>query len=336
MSKVSVVMPSYNSEKYISYALNSLINQTFYDWECIIVDDASTDKTLEIIKEYSKKEPRIKYKTFETNTGSAKVPRDTAINMSTSDWIIFLDSDDLFELDVIEKLVLRQIETNADIVMLKIAQIDENGVINQNKFNNRYKYFDFSNILTGKEAVKLTIGEWIIGGFGLFNRKILANRKIIENIFHNFNIDEYDTRQMIVSAKNIAFIDTNYYLRFNSASITRTFNIKKFQVLFTNDLIKKLIEDNFNKNDNIHNKMKYQYICGIIDCRKLLLENKNKIEKDKLIELEQLIKYYYIKFKNYKYNIWSFPFIKKILFAYNYTIFKLTTFILYNNKNKGN
>jgi len=329
MPKVSIVMPAYNSEKYITHALNSLINQTFSDWECIIVDDASTDGTLKIIKEFSAKDPRIRYKILDSNTGSAKVPRDTAINMAISDWVIFLDSDDILESNGIEKLLQRQDETGADFIILRISQINEDGDINTEKSNSRYKNFDFSQVLTGKEAVKLTIGNWLIGGFGLINKKLLSNRKSFSEIFHNYNMDEYDTRQMIISSEKVAFINTNYYLRINPNSITRTLNIKKFQTLYTNDLIKKLVEDNFEQIDSIHEKMKYQYICGILDCRKMLLKLKRKIEKAKYMELDTLIRKYYKIFVSYKHKTWSLSLIKVILYTRYYTLFRFTTFLLF-------
>ena len=79
MAVISIAMPAYNAEKYISYAIESVIKQTFEDWELIIVDDASTDSTPNIIEEYAKRDSRIRVYTEKENSGSARLPRLKAI-----------------------------------------------------------------------------------------------------------------------------------------------------------------------------------------------------------------------------------------------------------------
>jgi len=336
MPKVSVVMPSYNSEKYINYAFDSLIAQTFTDWECIVVDDASTDGTLNIIKEYAAKDSRFKYKQLDKNTGSAKIPRDTAISLSDSDWIVMLDSDDMLSNDAIEKLLQRQKETNADIVPLKLMRIDEEGnIINSN--TDRYLNFNFNEILSGLDAVKLTIGKWIICGLGLISKQIHLKRDNYLNLCSsdiNYNMDEYDTRQMFIYACKVAFVDSHYYYRSNPNSTTRSFHIKKFQVLNTDKLLLELLEKHYEKNDNIFEKMKYQRICNLQHCRYMYLKYKNNISNIDRFNLKNLIKENYFDILNNKYNIWSFSFIKKILLTRNYNLFIFITFIIYLIKRK--
>ena len=182
MPKVSVIIPAYNAEMYIGQAFDSLINQTYNDWECIVVNDASTDRTLSVIEEYANRDPRIKFKTLAKNTGSAKAPRDTAVTMACSEWILALDSDDKLAADTIEKLMARQLETNADMVLLKLVLTDKDG-------NTKYSSipaadFDFSQIMTGLKAAKLTIGEWVIPGNGLIKKKLWDSRHPIDNFMN--------------------------------------------------------------------------------------------------------------------------------------------------------
>lgn len=88
---VSIVMPSYNSEKFIRASIGSVLNQTYPYWELLIVDDCSTDKTVEIIKSF--KDDRIKLFQNKTNSGAA-ISRNWALREAKGKWIAFLDSDD--------------------------------------------------------------------------------------------------------------------------------------------------------------------------------------------------------------------------------------------------
>ena len=90
---VSVVMPSYNSEKYIKDSIESVLNQTYPYWELLIVDDCSTDETVEIIKGFH--DERIRLFQNEVNSGAA-VSRNLALREAKGKWIAFLDSDDLW------------------------------------------------------------------------------------------------------------------------------------------------------------------------------------------------------------------------------------------------
>lgn len=90
---VSIVMPSYNSEKYIKASIDSVVNQSYTNWELLIVDDCSTDKTVDIIKSF--KDERIKLFQNKINSGAA-ISRNWALREAKGKWIAFLDSDDLW------------------------------------------------------------------------------------------------------------------------------------------------------------------------------------------------------------------------------------------------
>ena len=99
---VSIITPSYNSEKFIKETINSVISQTYKNWEMIIVDDVSSDNSCEIIELYSKKDNRIKLIKLEKNSGPA-VARNRAIQEAKGRYIAFLDSDDLWHKDKLTK-----------------------------------------------------------------------------------------------------------------------------------------------------------------------------------------------------------------------------------------
>lgn len=102
MKKVSVIIPVYNSSKYIKECLDSVIKQTYKNLEIILVDDKSSDNSIEIIKSYNDK--RIKLIELENNVGAA-ISRNKGIEASTGDYLCFLDSDDFWKLNKIEKQV---------------------------------------------------------------------------------------------------------------------------------------------------------------------------------------------------------------------------------------
>lgn len=106
---VSIVMPSYNSEKYIKASIESVLNQIYSKWELLIVDDCSTDKTVEIIKSFN--DQRIRLFQNEQNSGAA-VSRNRALREAKGQWIAFLDSDDLWLPTKLDEQLLFMFEHN--------------------------------------------------------------------------------------------------------------------------------------------------------------------------------------------------------------------------------
>lgn len=93
---VSIITPSYNSSVFISQTIESVLAQTYPDWEMLIIDDGSTDASPDIIKEYARKDSRIRFLQTEQPSGSPAVPRNIGIMNARGRYIAFLDSDDLW------------------------------------------------------------------------------------------------------------------------------------------------------------------------------------------------------------------------------------------------
>lgn len=110
---VSIVTPSYNAEEYIDETIKSVINQTYTHWEMIIVDDISTDKTIDIIKEHAKKDSRIHYYILDEK-GGASLARNKAIREAKGKYIAFLDADDVWKKDKLYKQVKFMEENHYD------------------------------------------------------------------------------------------------------------------------------------------------------------------------------------------------------------------------------
>ena len=159
---VSIIMPSYNTAKYISDSINSVQNQTYINWELIIVDDCSTDNTDEVIACYSS-DKRIRYIKNEVNSGAA-VSRNRALREAKGKWIAFLDSDDLWVNDKLEKQI-SFMEENGYAFSYTDYMIQLNGmwlpyiytgpnIINRRKMYN-YCYFSTITVMYDFEKVGL-------------------------------------------------------------------------------------------------------------------------------------------------------------------------------------
>ena len=147
--KVSIITPTYNSEKFIERTAKSVLNQTFIDWEWIIVDDMSNDNTKEILNKLKKQDKRIKCYFSEENKGSGPT-RNKAIEIASGDYIAFLDSDDLW---IPEKLQLHVdfMEKKQSVFShTSYGFIDEN----DNRIKNIYHVSNFP--ITYKDLLKRT------------------------------------------------------------------------------------------------------------------------------------------------------------------------------------
>lgn len=101
MNKVSIIMPSYNAARFIAASIQSVIEQTYTDWELLITDDCSKDNSLIIAKNFADKDPRIQVYSTVRNSGAA-IARNVSIKHAQGRYIAFLDSDDTWEANKLE------------------------------------------------------------------------------------------------------------------------------------------------------------------------------------------------------------------------------------------
>ena len=122
---VSIIMPSYNTEKFIKQTIESVLAQSYTNWELIIVDDCSPDNTDEIVRPFLS-DQRIKYLKNEKNSGAA-VSRNRALREAKGKWIAFLDSDDLWKPEKLEKQIGFMERNGYSFSYTNYSEIDENG-----------------------------------------------------------------------------------------------------------------------------------------------------------------------------------------------------------------
>ncbi len=123
---VSIITPTYNCGKFIAETIESVLRQTYENWEMIIIDDCSTDNTKEIVEEHAQRDKRIKYHLFDINSGAA-IARTKAMELASGKYMAFLDSDDLWIKDKLERQLSFMNRNQYSFTCTSYEQINENG-----------------------------------------------------------------------------------------------------------------------------------------------------------------------------------------------------------------
>lgn len=160
MKKVSIIVPTYNRASVIQETLNSVFSQTYQNWECIIIDDGSTDNTEEVVQYYLKNDCRFQFhKRIDSYKKGGNGARNYGFDLSVGDFIQYLDADDILSMDKIEKQInLATDENQADVFSCSLAYFSDN--ILNSKIHSQYidKSYD--------KAEDWLRDSWSGGGFG--------------------------------------------------------------------------------------------------------------------------------------------------------------------------
>ena len=250
---VSIVIPTYNHSKFISKALDSVINQTYKNWEAIIIDNNSTDNTDKVINRYI--DPRIKHLKID-NDGVIAKSRNLGINEAKAEWIAFLDSDDWWTKDKLE-VCLSKIDKNIDFIY------------HAHEYVKKSKFFLKKKIIKGRELKKPILKDLLIGsitkGTQISNSSVIVRKNILFKIGGlNENkilvgADDYDTWLRIAQITD-QFLYINkklsYYLFHNNNTQ------KKRDMSIPQKLAVKDFLHLFNKQQKLNLEIKLKYISG--------------------------------------------------------------------------
>jgi len=272
--QISIVIPVYNVEKYIDRCIKSILNQTYKDYELILINDGSTDSSLKIIKEYEKKYNFIKV--FDQKNSGPAITRNKGIEESCGKYIMFVDSDDYLDLDFLENYI-NNIKDN-DIVIGGFRKVDDNKVL----FKRKLIDCEFSKyIVTGPVC-------------HLYRRDLIKNVRFLdtemsEDIY--FNVKVYELNPKI---KAIDYIGYNYYT--NPTSISNT----KHKGFNDNINFTEFVEEL--KSDTIKNKELHEYFIIRYVIWYLLYSGKNVNKKSFLEHYKKYFSWLEKNFSNYKKN----------------------------------
>ena len=279
--KVSVIIPVYNSEKYLKQCLDSVVNQTLKNIEIIVVNDGSTDNSLQIIQEYVNKYSNVKL-INKQNEGCYKA-RNIGLEVADGEYIAFLDSDDYIESNMYEKLYLKAKQTNADIV-------SSNYYISQ---DDKLKLVDFSSSV----ALLEKSNNKVIGAKNIILDAIIWSRIFKKQMLFEKNIKFHSDIYMaddaffhiitMLNAEKIVYIsDILYTYRISRKdSITSSYNERNFDCIkvakrimdyaITNNMehfmpqivafVLRLNIVGYNRIGNSYKKQYFEQMCKFVD-----------------------------------------------------------------------
>lgn len=275
---VSIIVPVYNISTYIRQCIDSVINQTYQDWELILIDDGSLDDCSTICDDYAAKDIRIKV-IHQENAGSSAA-RNTGIKASSGKWIMFLDGDDWIESNTLENCIEAARQFNADFIKFGLYyQYDES--FKRIKLHPFYEEKDL--FLKDLIARKISLSIWA----GLYRRSLFDNLTPIFPEGLNFGEDySVITRLLYYSEKFYVLNKALYNYRIRANGYVKSAKWNNAQQLIG---CEEIVYDFFiGKNNGLYNKALFQGRANVkAYCYSLILNDytKNKIHYNKIKSL---------------------------------------------------
>lgn len=232
---ISLFMPVYNGEAFLQESIDSVLAQSFQDWELVCVDDESTDGSFAILQNFARQDGRIRV--FRKNHGG-NVPKswNFAFPLFRGQWISYMSQDDFMSPDNLRINFETALRTGADIVVPQCVHYT--GSPEDLVMPDLTK---LPRILSGKEAFILSL-DWRIHGFTLCRRELMLSEPFIEEYF---NSDEYVTRKNFLRAEKVALSDGRFFFRWNNAnSICKVQKLYRTEAIYTQLKLLELIENN--------------------------------------------------------------------------------------------
>ncbi len=304
---ISVIIPVYNCEKYIEQAMESVILQTYVDVELIVVNDGSTDKTLEIINRvWNRHKPKGKIINIE-NGGLANA-RNVGIEAASGKYICNLDSDDFLEPCIFEQIITKYPNLDFDICFYGYNEISENG-----KYIKTYEdSFSYVDNMNGENALKAKLNRtiWICQGNALYRKQLIFEKNIYNIKGINQGEDFYFICLMLAYSNSVKCVQCpGVNIRvLNSSMMHQEYNESfKQSIIAAKNLFSRLTEDNKYKNKidilslvKVHIMEQRSHVAKkMILCKKFkireLLFRIAKLTSQDFDELKKLKKYISLK-----------------------------------------
>ncbi|WP_078432597.1 glycosyltransferase family 2 protein [Metabacillus halosaccharovorans] len=241
MSKVSVVVPIYNAEKKLNKCIKSILNQTFKDFELILVNDGSSDNSLNVCKKYESIDKRIKI-IDKKNEGSG-VSRRKGVEVASSTYIMFVDADDWINRKTIEVLYNETIQSCVDITVCNMYKVIGKSMLIKKK--NKSAYFNEDKLYNKEEIRRDLVVAYFYGHpfpsslcAKLYKKELLINSgKYIERI-HFLGDDLFYNLEIFIKANHVKVIDRTLYY-YNRGGFTSKYMPYLFDDMINGYLIQK-------------------------------------------------------------------------------------------------
>ena len=275
-------MPVYNGEKYLKRTFDSILSQTFTDFEVICVDDSSTDSSFEVLKEYANQDNRIK--AFRKPNGGM-VPKswNYALPKISGEYILYMSQDDFISPDLLELLYNKALSSKADAVIPDLVYYQGEG------HNNPIKsglHGDKKIDLSGKEAFLSSL-KWEIHAFVLWKAELVRRIGFDELAT---NSDEYATRNFFLNSNKVVFSNgTFYYGKENPEAITKKISIKRFNWCLTDRRLLELMKkNNFSKQELT--AFNCEFWGNTMELHAILLRRGNQLSKEERERANNILK----------------------------------------------
>lgn len=227
---ISIIVAVYNLEKYLPTCVESILSQTFTNFELILVNDGSTDDSGEICDQYAKLDSRVKV--IHKENGGTASSRNAGIDIAKGNYIGFVDNDDYINQSMFEILYDHAIKDSADMVVCDFLDIDEGTSIHTKEVDSNYNIMHLSNIEALNYIYTEEGGRFIVPWNKLYKRNLFENIKYEVGKLHE---DETVAHKLLYECEKITYVKTKlYYYVDRQGSITNTtYNIRGFEVVYT-------------------------------------------------------------------------------------------------------
>lgn len=224
---ISIIVPVYNVEKYLDRCIQSILNQTFKDFELILVDDGSTDNSGFICEKYKEMDNRIVV--IHKENGGLSSARNTGLDIAIGKYIGFVDSDDYINENMYEILYNEAIKNNSDVVVSDFEKVCENKEHINYKLD-KYEIENYNNIEALNQLFESKNVIFIVAWNKLYKRQIFNNLRYEEGKIYE---DEFIIHKILYESKITTFIDLKlYYYVQRENSITQSkFSVKNLMAI---------------------------------------------------------------------------------------------------------
>lgn len=265
MPQISIIVPVYNVEPYIEKCLDSILNQTFTDFELILIDDGATDRSGAICDEYAQRDTRV-IVIHQTNQG-VSAARNKGLDVAAGEYIGFVDPDDFIEQDMYEFLYNSLNDHFADISICGVYLDYPGGE------QRKYSYKEMTIILNSKEAIECMLRNDPFGGFlpnRLYKRKLFKSLYLDEKIALCedvlIGVDLFDRAKAVVYLSGAKY----HYLQSGESCTTKGFSEKQMTGILAMQAVIKIIQ---NKYPELLSLAKYSLFRIRVDCALAILKN---------------------------------------------------------------
>ena len=277
MVEISVILPVYNIEDYLSECLESISNQTFEDIEIICIDDGSTDKSLEILKEHSNRDSRIRI--IEQENQGAGAARNKALEYAAGKYVYFIDGDDYLELTALEELHDLSIRKGTDFIIFQISNFNDKTkeIIDDDYYNMPHlKEAVGENTFCYEDISKIALDLCVCPPGCFFKRELIKDIRFPEGLLFEDNV--FFTHALFKAEKVYFYDKFLYNRRKREDSTTTPITVKSLDTIEISNLLIDLCV-RFN-----HEKHKKELYYRIFNNIYNIFKNADSSQKDELFE----------------------------------------------------